>query len=392
MRRVRRSYLDVLTFIESFGHTLLSKEEDISEQNGVVKAKTKLLIKCNQGHVFETTFDCYKRGKYKCIKCVQESGICRRKYSFEDIVKLFGEEGYSINSPKSDYKNMETVLNVTCPRGHSWTSSYHNFKAGYKCPDCKKEDSENVHVKQCEVTLEEHGYTILDFYRAKYDCFTNSIFTIKCKNNHTSLKAIKSIRAGKLTCLQCYGKLKKTLEEVISEFNLYGFTVISHNGYENNQSRFLISCENGHKLDTTYANFKQKNQMCALCSEENIGASKGEKRVSRHLDKQGVNYIYQFKFPDCKFKQELPFDFYLPEYNLCIEYDGIQHDEPVVHFGGLESFIDTKIRDTIKNIYCEKNSINLIRISYKDYNKIEKILDFKIQGESSTTRDESRTP
>lgn len=392
MKRVKRSYLDVLTFVESFGHKLLSKEEDISEKNGIVKAKTKLLIECDKGHVYKTTFDTYRRGKYKCLKCVQDSGLCRRKYSFEDIVSLFAEEGYSINSPKSDYKNMETVLNVTCPRGHIWNSSYNNFKSGYKCPICKKEDKEKREQNQCEVILRENGYTVLDFCRVKDNFFSNSFFTVKCKNNHTSIKTVRSIREDKLTCLQCYGKLKKTLEEVIAEFNSYGFTVLSHNGYENNQSRFLISCENGHKFDTTYANFKKTSQMCVLCSEENIGASKGEKRISRHLDKQGVNYIYQFKFPDCKFKQELPFDFYLPEYSLCIEYDGIQHDEPVAHFGGLEYFIETKIRDTIKNIYCEKNSINLIRISYKDYNKIEKILDFKIQGESSTTRDESRTP
>lgn len=81
----------------------------------------------------------------------------------------------------------------------------------------------------------------------------------------------------------------------------------------------------------------------------------------------------------------------MPKYNLCIEYDGEQHFTPVEHFGGLDFFITTKIRDTIKNIYCEKNGINLIRISYKDYNKVEEILNFKIYGESPTTREESRT-
>ena len=386
MKRIRRSYSDVLAFVESFGHTLLSKQENISEQNGVVKSKTPLLIKCNRGHEFKTTFDSYKRGKFKCLKCVLESGMCRRKYSFENVVELFGEEGYSVISPKSEYKNMETVLNITCPRKHNWTSSYKNFKSGYKCPFCKKEDEDKKKIEKHEETLRNNGYIILDFYRDEFS-FQNSIFTVKCKNNHISSKPVKSIGAGKLTCIHCFGKLKKTLDEVIDNFNSYGFTVLSHNGYENNQSRFLISCAKGHKFDTTYANFMQDKQICSLCSEDNVGVSKGEKRVSIYLDKKGIDYIYQCRFEDCKLKQMLPFDFYLPKYNLCIEYDGIQHFTAIERFGGLDFFITTIIRDTIKNIYCEKNDINLIRISYKDYNKVEEILDFKIYGESSTTRE-----
>ena len=60
---------------------------------------------------------------------------------------------------------------------------------------------------------------------------------------------------------------------------------------------------------------------------------------------------------------------------MCIEYDGKQHYEINTYFGGYESFIDTKIRDTIKNIYCRENNIKLLRITYKDFNNIEKILE-----------------
>lgn len=74
------------------------------------------------------------------------------------------------------------------------------------------------------------------------------------------------------------------------------------------------------------------------------------------------------------------FDFYLPKYNCCIEYDGRQHFEIIERFGGLDGFINTKFRDTYKNWYCEKNNIKMIRISYKDYENIEEILnkEFKL--------------
>jgi len=61
---------------------------------------------------------------------------------------------------------------------------------------------------------------------------------------------------------------------------------------------------------------------------------------------------------------KLRFDFYLPHYNLCIEYDGIQHFQPhFLDYSG-EGFILTKKRDNTKNEYCSKKGINLFRIKY----------------------------
>lgn len=58
----------------------------------------------------------------------------------------------------------------------------------------------------------------------------------------------------------------------------------------------------------------------------------------------------------------------------CIEYDGEFHYIINKRMGGVDKLISTKIRDTIKNDYCRRNNINLIRIPYWDYNKIETIL------------------
>lgn len=76
-------------------------------------------------------------------------------------------------------------------------------------------------------------------------------------------------------------------------------------------------------------------------------------------------YIPQHKFDDCVHKRRLPFDFYLPEKRICIEYDGMQHEKPIEYFGGKKGFENTKIRDKIKNDYCKANNIKLIRVSYK---------------------------
>ena len=67
---------------------------------------------------------------------------------------------------------------------------------------------------------------------------------------------------------------------------------------------------------------------------------------------------------------KLPFDFYLPDYNLCIEYDGKQHYEPVNLFGGMDGFIKRQKNDNIKNQYCLLHDIGLVRIPYT-YSKEE---------------------
>ena len=68
----------------------------------------------------------------------------------------------------------------------------------------------------------------------------------------------------------------------------------------------------------------------------------------------------------CKYKGLLYFDFFLFEYNCCIEYDGEQHFISNYWFGGDEAFESNKIRDNIKTTFCEKNDIFLLRISYKE--------------------------
>jgi len=87
---------------------------------------------------------------------------------------------------------------------------------------------------------------------------------------------------------------------------------------------------------------------------------------------EGIKFVQQYKFKDCKNIRELPFDFFLPEYNVCLEYDGIQHYDSVEYFGGLYNLKKRKINDNIKNEFCEKNQINLIKIKYNQ--NIEKEL------------------
>ena len=99
--------------------------------------------------------------------------------------------------------------------------------------------------------------------------------------------------------------------------------------------------------------------------------SYGEYLIASCLDRHRISYNRQHPFHDCCDKRPLPFDFYLPNYNLAIEFDGLQHMKPIY---GEDAFKTTKLHDAMKNNYCRWNDIDLLRIPYWERDNIEQIL------------------
>src|SRR5699024_11548816 len=72
----------------------------------------------------------------------------------------------------------------------------------------------------------------------------------------------------------------------------------------------------------------------------------------------------EYRFDDCRNILPLPFDFYIPKYNLCIEYHGEQHYKDSGWFNSTEEFNDLQKRDRIKKQYCIDNDIDFLEIPY----------------------------
>lgn len=59
----------------------------------------------------------------------------------------------------------------------------------------------------------------------------------------------------------------------------------------------------------------------------------------------------------------LHLDFYIPDWSLAIEYDGIQHRQENKFFhGGREGFLDSQTRDRTKDNWCQEQGVHLWRI------------------------------
>ena len=123
-----------------------------------------------------------------------------------------------------------------------------------------------------------------------------------------------------------------------------------------------------------------KINYCNKCMKS---TSSGEKFIKDYLESKKCLFESQKSFNNCinpKTNAKLRFDFYLPEYNICIEYDGEQHFNKIDFFGGEEGLKSLKERDQIKNLFCKENDIKLIRFNYlSDYSSILEILDDLIE-------------
>lgn len=234
---------------------------------------------------------------------------------------------------------------------------------GYKCErDTIK--SQDDFIRKCK---ERHGNKY-DYSLVKYSGSQNKIKIIY--NN-----VIYEQKAG------AHLWSKGLIEKVIKRRTTDEFVKISkdiHSGkydyskveYINNSKHVVIICPIHGEFNQNPSSHL-RGSGCANCQE-----SKGEKKIKRFLDRYRIEYKRQKKFEKCVSinGRKLPFDFYIPSMNICIEFDGIQHFKPIEVFGGIDSFNKQIENDRIKNKFCEDNFINLLRIRYDQYNMVWDLL------------------
>ena len=142
------------------------------------------------------------------------------------------------------------------------------------------------------------------------------------------------------------------------------------NKFNRNLYRCLCDCGNGIVLPSGSILSGHTSSCGCLLSYYNM-------LIDRLLDEMQVNHQSEYSVDIQGHK--LRFDFYLPEHNTFIEYDGQQHYMPVTY--GYESeevlatrFAKIQLYDQLKNEYCQQNNYNLLRIPYWEHKNIEQII------------------
>lgn len=252
------------------------------------------------------------------------------------------------------------------------------------CDNCRTRKGSNTtlgrrakeHFDKIRQVCEENDYILLTDESEYRDLNTPIIY--ECKKH-----GIKQSNAGLLLqgrgCRDCgYETVvqKRTLDKQYvknetEKFN--GNKLLNPDDYIGARVRNLkILCSCGEIFITSFNDYMSKDaKRCPSCSGHE---SSGEYAVKQILNKYNISFVQQKKFSDCRDTLPLPFDFYLPDYNMVIEYNGRQHYEAVDYFGGQDAFEYTAKHDSMKDTYCKDNNIHMLRISYADYKNTEHII------------------
>lgn len=267
----------------------------------------------------------------------------------------------------SGYINTDTpALHYCLIHDVYWNIRPYSALQGCGCPSCRTERISSTQRKPEEAYISELKEKNPNLELA--DKYINSKTPIRhrCKKHDVYFDTPPAVALQGCGCPQCWKEKLRDLhlkpqEQYVQELKEVQSNIIligEYNGIEVPTTHKCLTC--GNEWISTPHNILLMGSGCPKC---NI-SSKGEKQIGMWLDQNDIQYVQQKTFEDCIDKRKLPFDYYLTEYNTCIEYQGIQHYKPVDFFGGEKDFLIRQHHDEIKKRYCIKNNINLICIPY----------------------------
>ena len=347
--------------------------------------------RCKCGNVFKKTWQHIKY--YNQINCgCIEYNKTEQRYKYE--VERDGDYEYIRSYRRGDrLPNGKLIKRPYIQIKHKYCGNVYEirfdvFVNGEKrCPKCCQK-YENSFAYYIEQELNEPLEKYWDFEKNTVNPYyisrsSHNKIWIKCTktNYHENYKTMSSLFTNGKRCPYCVNQKIHPLDS----FGYHNFDKAQSWHPDNKISPFRVAPNSGKKYkficpECSYVwcaklNYISNRSWCPQCS-----ASKGEKKIIDWLRPNNIEFIPQKKFDGLLGLNEgkLSYDFYLPEYNLLIEYQGEQHERFIKGFhASKEVFDKQQEHDRRKREYAKDNDIKLLEIWYWDFDNIEEILNEK---------------
>ncbi len=353
-----------------------------------VNGDYKLSVIDNEGYKYYSSYFIIKNSYKRNFNLERFSK--NNIYSLENISLWCKLNNRSIELIGGVFSNSKKTLIFKCLIcEESFNIDWNSILGGHECPYCsgaRVSNKNNLMIKFPEICLDwnyekndknPNEYTYGSKVFVNWKCHTCSFEWSTKICNRTSGRGcpecsrLKSIGRPNVRKKSKDYFIKEIYDIIGSEYSVLDEYIGSDDSIEFKHNL----C--GHVWKVAPSAFIRGTR-CPKCK-----SSKGEKAISLFLDFLNIKFIFQFRFEDCKKTIPLPFDFYLPDYNLCIEFNGIQHYEPIDFAGrgydwSKENFKKVKINDKIKTKYCKNNNIPLLIIPYWKFDNIEELLSQKL--------------
>lgn len=282
------------------------------------------------------------------------------------------------------YINSHTPIIIICPIHGSFLQIPNNHLQGQGCPKCAKEKRVKTLLSCADKFINKakkiHLNKNYDYSKVLYINSQTSVAIIcpihgkfwQTPNNHLSGKGCpKCAKEGK----------KKSTKTFIAEAKIvhkdtkYNY---SETIYINNKTPVKIICQE-HGAFWQKPSKHLQGQGCPKCKISHL-----ENKTEIILNKYNIPYEYQKKFDwlISSKNRQMSLDFYLPNHNVAIECQGVQHYKATGIFTN-NMVNEIQHRDYLKKRLCEKHDIQIIFIKYTEdkektiIEKINKIIKIK---------------
>ena len=294
------------------------------------------------------------------------SGLIERSKKRKKSIEQFIKESRTVHGDKYDYSkvkyhNIDKKVCIICPEhGEFWQTPYHHLN-GCGCPKCVGQG------KTTEDVVEEFKKIHGDKYDYSKVEYTNSLkkVCIICPE-HAEFWQSSTNRLNGCGCPKCSNVKHKTTNEFIKESRTvhgdkYDYSKVE---YVNAHTKVCIICpEHGEFWQTP--NKHLLGHKCPKCSESII-----EKEIRVLLDKEGIKYVKEKRF---NWMKTYRLDFYLPDYNIGIECQGIQHFTELKPYYKDFSLDKQLERDEDKFQLCLTNGVSILYFTLKSHFNFRKI-------------------
>ena len=300
----------------------------------------------------------YKSG---CRKCglLRNNDIVDNLEKF--VIKAKSIYGDKYDYSKSVYNGTYSPMQIRCVlHDEIFTQIPKYFYKRPACPICSSENRKKYTTSEfVEKAISIHGDKY-DYSITKFNGIDKPIEYICPEHGIVNQKASTHVN-DKNGCNKCaYVKKELSQEEFIKiakelHYDKYDYSSTIYTGY--NKPVTIICPKHGvfTKIANEHIRKTRGLNGCQICS-----GSVGEKEVSKVLLKYNIANIPQYTILGYRYK----YDFYLPDLNILIEYNGLQHYTPIEYFGGMDGYIQQVARDKHKKEIAKNKNIYLITIKY----------------------------
>lgn len=304
----------------------------------------------------------------------------------EFVEKAIKIHGYNYDYTLVNYINNSTEVLIICKKcGKVFSQKPIKHLVGHGCRFCKIKKIADSQRMSCSEFISRaqkiHGDKY-DYSKVKYIDSSTKVCIICKKHNCDFFQTPNNHLRGQGCCLCGREKVSELYSKNTDWFiekaeSIHGDTYdYSRVKYINSWTKVIILCPKHGEFEQK-PNTHLSGHGCPICK-----SSKGEFKIEEYLKNNDIEYKRQYRITLERYlfsRNSLRVDFFLPQHNIFIEFNGIQHYEFNSYFHKSEDDFKVQVeRDKRLKKYCKKNKTKLIIIKYNQVGKIEKILKYNI--------------